>query len=145
MAELSLEGFPGHLVGAHPGAHTLRQNVVPAQLVDDRPLDPRRGIRCELKAGSGVESLNGVYEAELTERAKLTDRLERAQPRGKTARHELYQGCVKKNQAIAVLNGPAVEVGRPQVGGDCPIGPIRLQGGRPRVLTLHYHNDDTPS
>jgi hypothetical protein len=35
-------------------------DVVPPQLVDDRPLDPGRGARCEFEPSGGVKALDSV-------------------------------------------------------------------------------------
>jgi hypothetical protein len=60
VAQLAFERLACHLIGADPGPHPLGQDIVPAQLVDDRPLDPGCGIGGELKAPGGVESFNGI-------------------------------------------------------------------------------------
>ena len=67
VAQLAFERLPGHLVGPHPGPHPLGQDVVPAQLVNDRPLDPGGGIGGELEAPGGVESFDGIDKPELAE------------------------------------------------------------------------------
>jgi hypothetical protein len=84
VAQLRFERFPGHLVGPHPGPHSLGEDVVAAEFVDDGTLNPGGRVGGELEATGRIKSFDGVDQAELPERTQLLDRLEGAQSRCKS-------------------------------------------------------------
>ena len=104
----------GDVVDLHPRPQPLREEILPAELVEDRSLNPSGGVRGELESLRRIPALDRVDEPEAAEGVELLERFHRACPPGESTGHDRDQRRVVGHQAVPKFNGSVLPILLPE-------------------------------